>query len=51
MKSNNSKLDDVRFYIENNNKSEEYLSLFESNHNFYLLSKKNKEEKLLVYKF
>ena len=46
-----SKFDDVRFYIENNNSKENFLTLFEKNNHFYLLAQKNKEEKVAIYKF
>lgn len=50
-KNANSKFDDVRIYVENNNAKEAFLSLFWSNNKFYLLAQKNKDEKVHIYKF
>jgi hypothetical protein len=45
------KYDSVRAYVENNNSKENFLNLFEKNNNYYLLAHKNKEDKILIYKF
>lgn len=50
-KVGNSKLDNARYYLESNTSKQEHIHLFEKNNHYYLISKNEKKDQLLIYRF